>query len=270
MDPFLSSPLAPEVYVKTIPSKGKGIFANDFISAGKRVVQESATFWAEDPTPFGICLLIRGLSSNDREKYRIMLSHLPDQPHKLAVYREQLSEPGMESVEARHLDAVARSVALFWNNSFTLRKAKDGADRVPGMQGIFLRAARLKHSCKPNCHASYNRAIGKLCVHAIRNIQPYEELLIMYLPDELLFQERSVRMSKLQEAFGFKCNCTACDISTTSGANLEPKRVLIANLWKSIQTYTATSAGPSIESLHKDLLKLMGEVGSNTWEKGEL
>jgi hypothetical protein len=270
MDPFLSSPVAPGVQVRTVLSKGRGLVATDFIDAGKRIIQETVTFWAEDPTPIEICLLSRGLSANDRDRYR-NLSH-PEQPDKLAIYREQLSGhkhpiTGRLTVREGDLDAVTRLVAKFWDNCFELRSAKDG---MVGIQGIFIRAARLNHSCTPNAYASYNRTLGRLCVHAIRNIQPSEELLITYIPDAVLFQERSVRMQKLREYFHFECNCPSCDISTVGGASSESKRALIASLMDNIRPHTTTSASPSIESLYVNVLKLMGEIGLYTWEKGQL
>jgi hypothetical protein len=138
--------------------------------------------------------------------------------------------------------------------------------------GIFPEAARLNHSCIPNCHASWNQAQGQLCVHAIRNIAKDQELLITYDADEVLFRGRTDRMQMLRERYGFECDCPACDLSTDFGKQADSVRNTIANLDGQISSYSPTNNANSVglDSLYVHLLTLLQSQGLETEQKARL
>jgi len=50
----------------------------------------------------------------------------------------------------------------------------------PEKHGIFPNVARINHSCVPNAFYSWNEAIGRLTVHAVKDIKKGEEITIHY------------------------------------------------------------------------------------------
>ncbi|KAF3938630.1 hypothetical protein ABW19_dt0203004 [Dactylella cylindrospora] len=75
------------------------------------------------------------------------------------------------------------------------------------MLGIFPMSARLNHSCAPNVFHRYNPFINRLTVHALRDIEPGEELLTSYID----ICHPTVVRRQLLKHWGFRCRCTACD-----------------------------------------------------------
>ncbi|KAL1956436.1 hypothetical protein VTO42DRAFT_7323 [Malbranchea cinnamomea] len=76
--------------------------------------------------------------------------------------------------------------------------------------GIFPRAARINHSCMPNCQNVWNQNLGKLTIHAFKDIEEGEEITIAYV-DAMEYYD--TRRERLEEAFGFKCDCEICTLS---------------------------------------------------------
>lgn len=114
-----------------------------------------------------------------------------------------------------HEDAYAR----FETNRFTLRSS----DGSPSRLGIFPnvhhpghafkqhcadrhQAARFNHSCAPNVYHRYNSNIGCLTMHALRHIQPGEEICTAYID---ICHDTAERRRILRH-WGFKCCCQAC------------------------------------------------------------
>ena len=48
------------------------------------------------------------------------------------------------------------------------------------VSGIVLTASRMNHSCLPNVHHHFNTALGRLTVHALRDIKSGEEIETSY------------------------------------------------------------------------------------------
>lgn len=77
-------------------------------------------------------------------------------------------------------------------------------------------AAKVNHSCGANCAYTFELVVNDddlteidLVVHAIRDIQPGEEITFSYLPwvDILPYAERQ---HQLQSVMRFQCTCTRC------------------------------------------------------------
>lgn len=108
-------------------------------------------------------------------------------------------------------------MAIIVNKAFNLQDP----DREHRIFGVFPTAARLNHSCVPNTSARYNKALGQLTVHALRDIATGEELEIDYI---WTTPSRAFRQQFLEEYYGFTCTCRACsDLiqSTESDARRE-------------------------------------------------
>lgn len=77
----------------------------------------------------------------------------------------------------------------------------------PDRHAVFPNAARLNHSCNPNAYYSWNEAIGRLTVHAVRDIKEGEEITIHY---HLAVETQANRQHRHALAFRFICQCAVC------------------------------------------------------------
>jgi hypothetical protein len=83
-----------------------------------------------------------------------------------------------------------------------------GFDTSTRGQGIYTIGACFNHSCAPNVQVSYAAANDEtLVVHALRDIEPEEELFISYIDEDAPFPERQ---QQLYEHYLFTCLCTKC------------------------------------------------------------
>lgn len=73
--------------------------------------------------------------------------------------------------------------------------------------GLFLDAARINHSCRPNAHRSWNDNLQRLTVHAVRDIERGQEIAISYLGETLSYIKRQ---AILKHRFRFDCACRLC------------------------------------------------------------
>lgn len=72
----------------------------------------------------------------------------------------------------------------------------------------------MNHSCIPNVYHTWNSNINRLTVHALRNIEPGEELLTTYIPAVLTLEQRNDE--EHLGNYGFTCTCRACDPDSKS------------------------------------------------------
>jgi hypothetical protein len=109
-------------------------------------------------------------------------------------------------------------VSIFLHNRFPIRNYEDTEDGW----GVFPIAARLNHSCIPNCYVSWNTQVDMLCAHAVRDIQAGGELLLAHRG--LLSKGRMTRQRILKQIRGFDCTCPACDLTTEYGKRGQANR----------------------------------------------
>ncbi|KAK7965861.1 uncharacterized protein PG986_000138 [Apiospora aurea] len=119
--------------------------------------------------------------------------------------------------------------------------------------GVYPETCRINHSCRPNCHNSWNEAIedGRETIHAIRDIFAGEELTIPYDkggPSE-------VRQAELKAAFGFDCKCDLCTLPAAELQASDECRRRIQSLDEQIGN-PMTMMNRPLSSLHacRDLL----------------
>jgi hypothetical protein len=76
--------------------------------------------------------------------------------------------------------------------------------------GLFIERARIRHSCVPNCFASYDAQRGRMNIHVVRDIQMGEELTLAAFADTNYYNNAAQRAKELA-AWGLTCSCEACD-----------------------------------------------------------
>ena len=128
---------------------------------------------------------------------------------------------------------------IFETNSF----AADGGSVV------VTQASRINHSCTPNVYHNWNAASNALTVHAVRDIEPGEEILTSYI-QVCVWQD--VRQKWLNR-YGFLCDCAACDLRTEKGRQSEARRrrMCVAN-----RVVVAKYLSPDRAELYSDEVRL--------------
>lgn len=78
---------------------------------------------------------------------------------------------------------------------------------------LALEASRINHSCAPNSHLSYDHSTRNFQVRAITDIDRGAEITGSYIN---LRYGRDIRMLRLESAYGFTCDCEACNLGGSS------------------------------------------------------
>ncbi|KAF2193110.1 TPR domain protein [Zopfia rhizophila CBS 207.26] len=188
------------ISVQKTPSKGLGIFAEENIPRGTRVIAEplllSLDGGSEDPN--NILRAFEKLSNKEKELYL--------QFHGFSC---QLRKKGVE-----------RYIGKTWSRLSSLQKKVISIYDANGFDvGVFYLASRINHSCIPNIHYEFNESLQKGTYHAVRDIEKGEELYLSYINGGNRTREQ--RQPKLDQ-WGFKCNCPACEDS--EGGRMRDKR----------------------------------------------
>ena len=162
-----------------IPGKGDGFVATTNIPRGTPLMAETALFSVDD-----VC---EPLSPGNQRAIRLGARNNPGF-HTLVCTADP---PTIDSI--------------FETNNFQM-----GGRRT---YGIFLEASRFNHSCVPNAYFAWNPALnngqGQLTIYAIRDIYAGNEILINYRAKDC-YKLRDARQAKLNEIYGFICDCPAC------------------------------------------------------------
>ena len=111
--------------------------------------------------------------------------------------------PGSPATPEKRFDA----------NSFEM----DGSEK-----GIFLRASRFNHSCRPNAYFAWNPTSRRITINAIFDISNDDEICLNYIPKSFA-KIRSKRHRELRH-YDFTCQCPACLSDSDSGSASEDRR----------------------------------------------
>jgi hypothetical protein len=76
--------------------------------------------------------------------------------------------------------------------------------------GLFILRAHIRHSCVPNCFASFDDQRGCMNIHVTRDIKKGEELTLAAFADTNYYNNAAERAKELG-AWGLTCSCEACD-----------------------------------------------------------
>lgn len=145
------------------------------------------------------------LGNAQKEQFDTLFFWKNDELNLEQASRMYLLDPTDSAVESDDeeelVDEHVRVMGIFAVNNFEMPK---------GALGVFPNGARLNHSCVPNVHHSFNPTLGKLTVHAVRDIQEGEELVMNYIGSRCHFWPREKRWEYLRSKYGFTCQCEAC------------------------------------------------------------
>lgn len=169
-----------EVRPTSSPERGLGVFARRAIRRGTRVIAEAPLFAvpsAPEEVVAAVSAAVGQLEPADRAAYRACHAYRGPSEHEAA--------------------AAGRDLLVFRSNAYT----------VPGGRwAMFLRLARVNHSCKPNVANAWDAARAEKVLWAVRDIAAGEEVCVTYVR---LLQERDQRRHRLAQ-YGFLCACEAC------------------------------------------------------------
>ncbi|KAK7974064.1 hypothetical protein PG989_015912 [Apiospora arundinis] len=177
--------------VRRIPNKGCGVVATALIEPGTRILMEKPLYirpMTDDPIPEQNSIvesLIRNLSD----------------PAQRNAFHELAS-----SFSVLYPDHPYYSIAT--TNEVVLSGAQAGAS------GLFLQWSRFNHACTPSAYWAWNDEgvmSGTLTVHAIRRIQPGDEISISYFENRVMSHDDRERY--LAEIYCFSCDCALCSLA---------------------------------------------------------
>lgn len=95
----------------------------------------------------------------------------------------------------------------------------------------------MNHSCVPNVYHTWNENLGRLTVHALRDIKAGEEILTTYI-SALLTREMRADEDHLGN-YGFVCACPACDPKSKFFRESEVRRELAVRVEGMLAPYFA-------------------------------
>ncbi|KAH6629093.1 hypothetical protein C7974DRAFT_311449 [Boeremia exigua] len=99
--------------------------------------------------------------------------------------------------------------------------------------------AMMNHDCRPNSAYFWDEETLTHHVHAMRTIQPGEEITISYVDSE---RNREHRMRRLENSWGFKCSCSACTAHPSLTAESDARLEQIAELVGKLNDWTPSSS----------------------------
>lgn len=193
--------------VRTSPSKGLGVFASQPIQAGTQIMQEIPLISVKMPEMVpGQGFRVTDMIDDIDAAFRKL--NTTEQASFLSLH--DFRYPGEE--DQSHLLSILRS-----NGYIT-------GDRI----GLFPRASRINHSCRPNAGTWWSEKSGRRLVYAHRDIAEGEEITVSYIP---LLQSARDRQARLQQ-YGFECDCDACNERSDTS---DKRRVRIGMLLEDLE-----------------------------------
>jgi SET domain-containing protein len=142
--------------LKPFPGKGLGLFANEKILRGTRILAEQVLLATnEDSGCKGILSEFKSLSPSQQDAY-----------FDLHGYTEDL-----------HRRMTAKELGCKWQNIPALHRRVLSIYHANAFEkGVFILRSRMNHSCLPNTITKYNPIYAKRTFHAIYDIDAHGEL----------------------------------------------------------------------------------------------
>ncbi|KAH4897718.1 hypothetical protein HBI80_190900 [Parastagonospora nodorum] len=197
-----SAPPNPYYTISALPNKGYGCVATAPIELGTRILADSpllivpiASYLASD-----IQAAFDKLSPEQQAQYFTLHSgHGQDPKIWPSRIHESVEPRERQRIREQHDARVGKEASLISIFQINCMELDNGA-------AIFPHAARFNHACNPNATFSWNAAIGKEIIHAMRDIEVGEEITISYCD---MIHERQLRTWELKH-YGFACDCRSC------------------------------------------------------------
>lgn len=234
---FLTDPTStkdtqtPLFEVQPLPGKGKGLIVVRKITMGMRILIEEPILQTNNVIPALLePIIARDLKSLSKEKQRQFLSLHNNFPGK------------------HPFSGIMRTNALPCGSGATV-----GA--------IYPTICFINHACCANDHNSWNERLERETIHAIRDIEPGEEITIPYDHGG----PSTARRPWLKEKFGFDCSCQLCLLPPADLEKSDKRRERIQQLDKDIGDPVRMMRVPSASLLNcRALLQTLKEE----FEKG--
>lgn len=100
--------------------------------------------------------------------------------------------------------------------------------------GLFLEASRINHSCRHNAQNTWNENIGRLTIHALRDIEAGQEITISYL---VTTSEYAERWRFLKDKFKFECKCELCSLPRAPRKRSDTRLRKLEAIYKSVGAF---------------------------------
>ncbi|EXA29335.1 hypothetical protein FOVG_19159 [Fusarium oxysporum f. sp. pisi HDV247] len=212
--------------VQSIPGRGKGLIALRKITMGMRVLIEKPILQTRNaPSALLEPTIARDLKSLTKEKQRQFLSLHNNFPGKYPF------------------SGIMRTNALPCGSGATV-----GA--------VYPTICFINHSCRANAHNSWNENLEQETIHAIRDIEPGEEITISYDHGG----PSTSRKPWLKEQFGFDCDCPVCRLPLVELEKSDKRRKQIQQLDQDIGDPVRMMSRPSASLLNcRSLLQVLKE-----------
>lgn len=234
--PLPDVPVFPSFAPRTLSSEPAGVFATHDIPQGTRIIAEfptvllTGTQWIDSIVSQFHALspaLQKDYLSVQRKPVPELFSiekHIdPWVPHVIESYYKPSEQ--RNDVESRCVTNLLPLVAKgcekwclasrFFSHCWRMTPAPESEWHTLGpgtpTRAFFLAITKFRHSCIPNCFATYNPAIGRLTVHTIRNVRRGQELFLSAIGGEVWYEDVPARPNKL-DAMNLKCDCPVCDV----------------------------------------------------------
>lgn len=209
--------------IRTIAGEGKGLVATTRIAKGTRLLSEVPIFRVPRDNP-----------------------DLEDLEHIVAKEVECLNDDQQRiffDLTNIYGNAHSQSLGIARTNVLPL-----GSNARSG--GLFLEASRINHSCRHNAQNTWNENIGRLTIHALRDIEAGQEITISYLPSTSEYAERQ---RYLKEKFKFECKCALCSLPRAQRKQSDTRLRKLQDIDKSIRGFFWGELEPetALHLLHK-------------------
>ncbi|KAJ4311179.1 hypothetical protein N0V94_008089, partial [Neodidymelliopsis sp. IMI 364377] len=300
--PSVEVPVLPHYELRDVPNTGhdnnsndSGLFATQDIRKGTRIISEQPLFTLPSPGDQlpGLMTAYHNLPASEQARFWTLRPASPNASQQLTnvqlladalVHDIQpiFTKPPITRTEAEtatfadlapklELAMDTWRIAARWhaNRSAMTDLPECEREHLPlgtPITGLFLARAQLRHSCVPNCFASYDASRGRMNVHVTRDVAAGEGLTASACADTMYYQSAASRREELA-VWGLTCNCEACDsthsrFSTHESARLRAHtRVVIL-----VDLLTRLDAGEELEeseiaTLQGTTLALLRDLG---------
>ncbi|KAH9852353.1 SET domain-containing protein [Lenzites betulinus] len=183
---------------------GVGLFATRALSKGSVVLCESPIL-TQPPPP-----------ARTNSTVMVALSH--------CTRDEQRQYFNLANAYKAGPRALLPALGIFETNSLPCGKARGGC-----RAGLFLTAARLNHSCRPNIARVWDQDAQQMTFRALRDVAEGEELCMNYVD---VLGTRAQRAEELQTSFGFECVCDVCALGFEEQAESDRRRAALRRLFE--------------------------------------
>ncbi|KAF1927483.1 uncharacterized protein M421DRAFT_180710 [Didymella exigua CBS 183.55] len=306
---YVEIPVLAHYALRELPNVGddeddndEGLFATQKIEPGTRIISEQPLFTLPAPGDQVPQLMAayENLSESDQEriwKLRPAAAEASDALmslrfliDKLAVelqtimYKSEAERTAEEKTtlsEMRPKSQFAMNVyrvAARWhaNKCSLLDMPLDQRADLPNgtpVAGLFIERAHIRHSCVPNCFASYDADLGRMNVHTTRDVAPGEELTCSSFADTMYYSNAKDRKQELF-SWGLTCDCEACDekhpkfnVHETARQRAHTRAVLLNDVLTRLEKEDMTE--DDLKTAQKLLLDLVRDLKTSGCESVE-